>query len=125
MYLGIELGGGGAVPLQNTAWLAVSAQGAIYVVGYALIGLLLAVLFRNLVVPLVIVLVVGSPLEALLANLISNLEPHYLPFSALGQVIMVEGSLSPWVAAGVFAIYLVVGWLITWFTFLRRDAAST
>ena len=51
----------------------------------------------------------------------------YLPFTALTQVTMpesagVQNALSPGKAAFVVVLYIVVGWLVAWYLFLRRDA---
>jgi hypothetical protein len=50
----------------------------------------------------------------------------YLPFSALHEVIgqgqNYNKTISPVKGAVIFGCYLVVGWIVAWVLFLRRDA---
>jgi ABC-type transport system involved in multi-copper enzyme maturation permease subunit len=106
--------------------------------GYALVGLLLAALVRNLVGALVILLIVPNTVEGLLSLLLKH-NSVYMPFTALSQVVRPPvlavaantknplgdtGYLSPTKGALVFLVYLVAGWIITWYLFLRRDATT-
>jgi hypothetical protein len=45
----------------------------------------------------------------------------YLPFSALGAVLE-HNQISYVRAATVVGLYVVVGWIVAWVLFLRRDA---
>ena len=93
--------------------------------GEAMAGLLIATLTRNQVGTVVALFIVPGIVEQLLSLLLKK-DAVYLPFTALSQVVnqnaMGGGSLTPGKAAGVFALYLVGGWVIAWILFLRRDA---
>ncbi|MDB5160884.1 MAG: hypothetical protein JWO96_264 [Candidatus Saccharibacteria bacterium] len=121
---------GHPLPHQDLNLADVITKGLFYVVGFALAGLLFATLIRNLIFAIVFMLIVPNTVESLLTLLLKH-KAVYLPFSALSQVIGTQGSnngpldmghLSPGRGAAVFGAYLVVGWLITWILFLRRDA---
>ena len=98
-------------------------------------GLLLAALVRNLVGAIVILLVVPNTIEGLLSLLLKH-NSVYMPFTALQQVVQSPvlanvpkrladtGYLSPVKGALVFLCYLVAGWVVTWYLFLRRDATT-
>jgi hypothetical protein len=64
--------------------------------------------------------------EPLIALLLKT-NQVYLPFIALQQVTRLEGNsmshlLSHSKAALVTVIYIVVGWIVAWYLFLKRDA---
>jgi hypothetical protein len=92
-------------------------------------GLLLALLTRNQVASIVALFVVPDLAEQLLGLLLKH-NTVYLPFSSLNQVISTGGdrnmatssNLSPAKAAGVYCIYLAVGWFVAWLLFIKRDA---
>ena len=89
--------------------------------GYAMIALLITALVRNQIGAIVALFVIPTTVENLLGLLMKN-NVVYLPFSALGAVIQPNKHISYGHAALVFATYLVVGWLVAWFLFLKRDA---
>lgn len=93
--------------------------------GYAMAGLLLISLIRNQIGAIVTLFIVSSTVEAVLSLLLKK-DAVYLPFQSLSQVLgqptMGGGSLSPGKAMLVFSSYLIVGWLVAWALFLRRDA---
>ncbi len=130
------------LPTQDYNWLYIIGRHIAYTVGYALLAIGIAVLVRNLVFAIVALFVLPT-LEGLANILLSNydIEPtKALPFSALDRFGNVAadivnqtpdvaekfvGSANPAtapVALGVFAVYLVTLWAITWYLFLRRDA---
>ncbi|MEO6513156.1 MAG: hypothetical protein ABIR37_00570 [Candidatus Saccharimonadales bacterium] len=88
---------------------------------YGMLGLMLAGLIRNQIGAIVVLFIVPSMVEGILTLLLKS-NAIYLPFTALGSVVNKNPQLSYTKAAAVFMIYLVVGWLITWILFLRRDA---
>jgi ABC-type transport system involved in multi-copper enzyme maturation permease subunit len=112
--------------------LDVFAKILFYCEAFALAGLLFAVLIRNLVFAIVFMLIVPNTVEGLI-TLVLKQKAIYLPFSALSQVIATSvkaadngprfrvGHLTPLKGALVFCIYLIVGWIVTWYLFLRRD----
>ena len=94
-------------------------RGAFFVVGFGLIGLLLAFLFRNLVGAIAALFILPT-VEGLLSPLLKD-NVRYLPFSMLEQVH--SGMVgAPRTAAFLFLAYLAAAWLIAWYLFTRRDA---
>ncbi|HYH36352.1 MAG TPA: ABC transporter permease, partial [Candidatus Saccharimonadales bacterium] len=88
-----------------------------------LAGLLLATLIRNQIGAVVSLFVIPSLEQAAAALLLKN-NAVYLPFMSLNEVLISpsKGSLSYGHAALVFSAYLIVGWIVAWILFLRRDA---
>lgn len=99
-------------------WLAVW-RSAYLVLGFGMIGLLLAFLFRHLV-GAIAALFIWPTVEMLLSPLLKD-NSRYLPFSLLEQV---QGGVvwSPTTAAFLFAAYLATLWLLAWYLFKWRDA---
>lgn len=94
--------------------------------GYAMAGLLIAALIRNQIGAIVTLFIAPDTVEGVLSLLLKK-HTAYLPFSALHTVIGQGMStylniITPLRAALVFIVYLVVGWLVAWVLFLRRDA---
>ncbi len=129
VYLGVHLHGHMLVPQTlhygNLAWRVL-----FYGWGFGMAGLLLAVLSRNQIASIVGLFVIPDVIEQLFGLLLKH-NTVYLPFSSLNQVIGNSGgrtdtssNLSPSKAAGVYCIYLVVGWIIGWYLFLYRDATK-
>ena len=128
---------GHTLPHQDINYLTYLGKSVFLCEGYALFGLLLAALVRNLVGAIVIVLIVPNTLEGLL-SLILKKNSVYMPFTALQQVVQppvittrggpahpdtaLTGVLTAPKGALVFLCYLILGWIITWYLFLRRDA---
>lgn len=94
---------------------------------YGMAGLLLAVLIRVQVGAIAALFLIPGLIEQLLGQLLKH-NTVYLPFSSLDQVINSSasnpsgGQLAPGKAALVFLTYLVIGWIVAWILFLRRDA---
>jgi ABC-2 type transport system permease protein len=111
---------------QSFYFWSIAWKGLIYGWGYAMVGLLLGVLIRNQIGAIVVLFIVPDTVEGLLSILLKN-NTDYLPFSALhtmlGAGLNSQGSsISPIHALYVFLSYLIGGWIIAWFLFLRRDA---
>jgi ABC-2 type transport system permease protein len=127
-YAGLMLNGMDLPPQQFDLWSLV-ARNLYYCLGYALLGMLVALVFRNIVAPIAFILMFPTAVEGLLSLLLKD-NVVYMPFTALVQVIAMPGqqttfsgvSLSPIKGALVFGVYLIAGWAIGWFLFLRRDA---
>lgn len=127
-YGGLALRGA-ELPAQSFDTLSVMARTVFYGVGYGLAALMLTVLLRNVVLPLAIIFMAPATVEPLLGLVLKD-NAAYLPFAALQKLVLVDpdhnpfvrGELSPGKAALVFTAYLIVGWLIAWAVFLRRDA---
>jgi ABC-2 type transport system permease protein len=93
--------------------------------GFCMAGLLIASLIRNQVGAIATFFVIPAFIEPL-ASLALKDNRVYLPFTAMGQVTVatpgLKHALSPGKAALVFSAYLVAGWIIAWYLFLKRDA---
>ena len=122
-YMGAALGGGEFASQDFVVW-QVMLHSLVFVNGYALVGLLLAVLFRNIVAPIVLLLLLPGGVEALMSNLIDWVQAEYLPFGSIGQLITQDSVLEPLVAVAVFLVYLLPAWIVGGILFLRRDASS-
>lgn len=100
---------------------------------YAMAALLLAALIRSQVGALAVLFLLPTIGEGLLSLVLKN-NAVYLPFTALQHVILtgqaasertlMTGYLSPGKAALVFSAYLVIGWIVAWILFIKRDAGS-
>jgi ABC-type transport system involved in multi-copper enzyme maturation permease subunit len=123
MYLGLAVKGYSLGPqvIPDSMWWRVLTVGW----GYSLMGLLFAALIRQQVGAIAAFFVLPGLGEMLLGLLLKE-NRIYLPFTALQQVIGMDIAsttmLSYTRAATVFALYVVVGWLVAWLLFLRRDA---
>lgn len=124
------------LPHQDINYLTFMAKTIFYCESFALVGLLFAALIRNQVGAIAALFILPNTLEGLLSLLLKQ-NSVYMPFTALQQVVQVPvavvgmgregnpitGQLSPVKGALVFLAYLVAGWIITWYLFLRRDAS--
>jgi ABC-type transport system involved in multi-copper enzyme maturation permease subunit len=96
--------------------------------GYSMAGLLLAALIRSQIGTIIVLLVAPGTVESLLGLLLKQ-NVDYLPFSSLHVVIgqgmgQYTNGLNPFHALLVFSAYLIVGWIVAWILFLRRDATN-
>lgn len=123
-YLGVHAAGHSLVAqsiyYKDDLWRAL-----FYGWSYGMIGLILALIIRVQAGAIVALFVTPAIVEPLLTQLL-NKNAIYLPFTSLFQVIGDGASngttATPERGALVFLIYLIVGWAITWYLFLRRDA---
>lgn len=124
MYaLGVQLRDA-TLPAQDIAMWTALGKVALYYVGYALIGVLLAVLLRAVVGAIAVLLLFPTTIEPLMSMVLKE-KAVYLPFAALDTIMgasMMRGDLTSAGAIGVSAIYIAVFGIITWLLFLRRDA---
>jgi ABC-type transport system involved in multi-copper enzyme maturation permease subunit len=96
---------------------------------YSMIGLMFAVLFRNVVASIVGLLLTPIIIEPLIGLLLSTNQQQYMPFTALSAVLNngllnnVPGQLSAIRSAVIVIAYLLIGWAVGWILFLRRDAS--
>jgi ABC-type transport system involved in multi-copper enzyme maturation permease subunit len=122
--VGIHLHGHTLVPQTIDLWDIVW-RSLFYGWSYGMAGLLLAVLIRSQVGAIAALFLIPGLVEQILTQLLKH-TAVYLPFTAQGEVIgsktMNGDTLEPAKAALVFLIYLVIGWIIAWVFFLRRDA---
>jgi ABC-type transport system involved in multi-copper enzyme maturation permease subunit len=93
--------------------------------GYAMAGLIIALLIRSQVGAIIVLFIAPSTVEGLLGLLLKK-HVVYLPFSSLstviGQGMNYNNSITPERGALVFTGYLIVSGIVAWILFLRRDA---
>ena len=125
-YLGLHIKGLSLVPQHWQLW-DIAWQAAFYTWAYAMFGLLFATLLRSQVASIVALFMVPSTVQLILALLLKK-NAIYLPFNALDQVLQAgtkgpgPNGLAAGHAAVIVCAYLVVGWVVAWILFLRRDA---
>jgi ABC-2 type transport system permease protein len=119
MYLGLGIKDISLVD-QTVYWKDIIWQGLFYAWGYGIAGLLLGFLFRHVVGSIATLFLFPSTVEPLLGLLLKE-NAKYLPFTSLNYLNN-PGPLSPGKAAQVFGVYLLVGWIVAWILFKRRDA---
>jgi ABC-2 type transport system permease protein len=133
IYAGVALSGH-VLPHQDINYLTYLAKIVFTCEAYALVGLLFAALIRNQVGAIAALFVLPNTVESLLSLLLKH-HSVYLPFVALAQVSqppslagpnvnqVATGYLSPAKGALVFLVYLIIGWAVGWYLFLKRDAS--
>jgi ABC-2 type transport system permease protein len=94
--------------------------------GYAMAGLVIAALIRNQIGAIVTLFIAPETIEGILSLALKK-NTAYLPFTALHTVIgqgmgQYMNVITPARAAVVFMVYLVIGWIVAWTLFVRRDA---
>ncbi len=127
-YAGIRLAGAELAPQNLPSWSLVWRV-LFFGWGYSMLGLLLATLIRNQVGTFAFLFIFPATFETLLGLLLRE-KVAYLPFTALQSVVQslpaspfaTGPQLSHGQAALVFLAYLVVGWIVAWLLFVRRDA---
>lgn len=120
-YLGIKLHG--STLIHQSFYFRDLAWRVVYTVwGYSIMALLLATIIRAQVGTFVAFFFLPA-VEALLGLLLKK-NTVYLPFNAINGVLQhaVYQPVPYARSALVATIYLVVGWLVAWQLFLRRDA---
>lgn len=122
-YLGVQVKGLHMVhqvlPVWSLLWRAIFVGW-----GMSMLALILAFIIRIQVGAIAALFIIPSTVESVFGLLLKN-NVVYLPFSALNSVLQHhEGHivLTYGRAALVALIYIVIGWLIAWQLFLRRDA---
>lgn len=100
-----------------------------YTWAYSMIGLLLAIFFRNIVASILALFIIPVAIEPLVGLLLTTNQQQYMPFNALSSVldngtsVVVSGNvISASTSTLVVLTYLIVLWLIAWVSFIRRDA---
>lgn len=132
--LGLSVAGlvaaGHSLPHQEISYLAFFVKTIFFCEAYALVGLLVPTIVRNMQAAVAVLFIVPNTIEGLLTLIVKHPD-KWLPFMALSQLSAppvpngAPGSnlVSPLRGAVTFAIYLAIGWAIGWFLFLRRDAS--
>lgn len=107
---------------QHFQWGDVIWRSLVYIGGVVLFGLLFAVLVRNQIGTIVLYLFMPGTIEPL-AGLVLKSKIAYLPFTSLGNVVTQKPEyFSHAKSALVALVWLIVGWVIAWLLFLKRDA---
>ena len=111
---------------QNFYFWDIAWKGLVFGWGYAMVGLLLGALIRNQIGAIVVLFIVPDTVEGLLSIWLKN-NTDYLPFTALhtmlGAGLNSSGAtIAPVHALYVFLAYLLGGWVIAWYLFIKRDA---
>jgi len=110
---------------QEIAYATLAARSLFAGWAFMILGFILAVIIRAQVGALVTMFLLPGPVEAILGLLLKK-NAVYLPFSANNTLLDIQGQgahISYTRAALVVSIYIVVGWIVAWYLFLKRDAA--
>lgn len=107
------------IDFWGVAWRALFAGW-----GFSMLGFILALIIRSQVGALVAIFLAPGALESILGLLLKK-NQIYLPFTANSMLLGVREdmlAMSYGKAALVVGAYIVVGWLVAWVLFWRRDA---
>ncbi len=126
-FVGIKLHGHALgmqyIPVWSLIWRTI-----FYGWGFAMLASILAFIIRIQVGAIVAVFLIPSTIENILGLLLKT-NQVYLPFSSLAVLVgesssdIGVASISFARAATVTSIYIVIGWLVAWFLFIKRDAS--
>ncbi len=105
---------------QVPSWDAVWRMGAVFA-GYAAFAFVLGMLLRNLICSIAVMLLVPTTVEGILSLLLKD-NVKYLPFTALGNIAVLEPNPKALVSLAVVAGYTVVLGFVAWILFVQRDA---
>jgi ABC-type transport system involved in multi-copper enzyme maturation permease subunit len=121
-YLGIHMHGNTLIA-QHIPYASLIWRSLVYGWGSFMLALLLGVLIRSQVGTFVALFVLPT-IEITLTQLLKSKISVYFPFSSSSEIIEKPafGTITYGRAALVFMAYLIVGWIVAWFLFLRRDA---
>lgn len=123
MYLGI-MAHGHTLVAQHIYYRDFVWRALYYGWAYIIAALLLGTLIRNQIGAIVSIFAI--PIAEQLLSLLLKTSSKYMPYISLGQVLgqgdKRVGTLSPGKGAAVFGIYLIVGWIVAWVLFVKRDA---
>ncbi len=120
-YLGLSIKGlhlvPQVIPYADLLWRVVFVGW-----GFSMLALLLATIIRNQIGAIVALFIIPGTVEALLGLILKN-DVAYLPFTAIFGVLQ-HGphTLSYTHEAMIALVYIVLGWVVAWTLFLRRDA---
>lgn len=107
-----------SIDYGRVAWTAL-----FYAWAYAMYAMIATVIIRNQIGAIIFLLVFPSVVESIL-NLLLKANAQYLPFAALANVTNVDPNptVAATKAAATALVYVVVGWIVAWTLFLKRDA---
>lgn len=113
-----------SLPAQDLNLLSQLGKIVFYYAGYALLGIIIATIVRGVVGAISALLIYSIAIEPLLSLLFRD-NTKYLPVASLDSVVgaaIIQDTLSAVAAIGVSSIYLIVGLVVSWVLFVRRDA---
>lgn len=122
-FVGIDLRNG-VLPTQELNVLEQIGKLTVYFGWYALIGLLITVILRNLIGVIAFLLIFPTTVEPLIGLLLKK-NAAYLPFASIDNIIgasMIQHNISTARSVIVIGIYFAALWIVAWLLFLRRDA---
>lgn len=90
-------------------------------VGSAMFAFAIAMLLRNQIASIAVILLMPSTIEGLLSLLLKD-NVKYLPFTALGNITVSNPKPEPLFSLAIVGVYAVVLGLLSWLLFVRRDA---
>jgi ABC-2 type transport system permease protein len=128
-YLGARIVHGQALAPQTVRYGDLLWRTLFYGWGYAIAGLVIALLIRNQVGTMVTAFLLFGPIEGFLGVALGK-SAYFLPFTALGNVLgsklanTVLVPVSHERAALAFGADLAIAASIAWLGFLRRDASA-
>ena len=125
MYLGLAIKHISPIH-QYVAWGDLIWRVLFYAWAYGIAGLVLGLLVRQVVGAIVVIFLMPSTIEPLLGLLLKG-NAKYLPFTSLNHVVgtsdvQAAHALSFGRNAVVFGVYLLIGWIVAWILFEKRDA---
>lgn len=97
---------------------------AVYSFVYGILGLLVAVLLRNLIGAIVFILIFPTTAEPLLGLLLKD-KSVYLPFTTFDHILgaaITQGDMTMNRATIFSLLYIAILGVVTWVLFVRRDA---
>lgn len=120
---GVHIAGYTPAP-QDISFYSVAWKTTAFIVGSTWMGLLFGFLFRSQVFSIVFYFMLPTTIEPVLHGLL-KVNSNYLPDMLQNQIVatnQVPGQYSPLTSLGVFAAYLVGGWIVAAVLFVKRDA---
>lgn len=118
---GVQLSGHTLGP-QTIPYASLIARAAFVGWAFSMLALSLAFIIRSQIGAIAAIFLIPSTVEELL-GLLLKYNQVYLPYSSLNAVLE-QTSISHGRATLVASGYLIIGWLVAWLLFLRRDAAT-
>lgn len=111
---------------QTFYYWGIAWRGLVFGWGFTMAGLLFAALIRNQIGAIIALFIIPDTVEGILSIWLKN-NTVYLPFSALHAMLGVGEDVNNVKITAVHAMfvflgYLIVGWIIAWYLFLKRDA---
>ncbi len=106
---------------QQLAFGDVAWRLAVSFVGSAVFAFIIAILLRNQIASIAVILLMPATVEGLLGLLLKD-NVKYLPFTALGNITASSPKPEPVTSLAIVGVYAVVLGLISWLLFVRRDA---